>query len=249
MSARVRLRYGSEPGRRVAYFISCEHGGNRIPPRYRPLFAAHGALLSTHRAYDPGALDMARALARGLDAPMAACEVSRLLIELNRSPGHPQLYSSIMRDAPPQLRREVSARYYEPYRAKVETTIAALIARPAQVIHISSHTFTPRLGNVVRRADIGLLYDPARAGEVELCRRWKAALQTRLVHWTVRRNYPYRGISDGLTSYLRRRFSAGAYVGIELEINQRHVVSEREAWSRTRAAVVAALRDVSSTFR
>jgi predicted N-formylglutamate amidohydrolase len=244
MSPRARLRYGSDPGRRIAFVISCEHGGNRIPARYRRLFAAHRNLLSTHRAYDPGALDMARSLARGLDAPMIASEVSRLLIELNRSPGHPQLYSSIMRDATPELRREVSARYYRPYREKVEKTIAAMIARAARVIHVSSHTFTPRLGNVVRRADVGLLYDPARAGELELCRRWKAALQARLGNSTVRRNYPYRGTSDGLTTYLRRRFAADVYVGIELEINQARVFEEREAWSGTRAAVVAALREV-----
>ena len=38
----------------------------------------------------------------------------------------------------------------------------------------------------------------------------------------MRRNYPYAGKGDGLTSYLRRRFPPGAYVGIELEVNQRH---------------------------
>ncbi len=244
MTSRMRLRYRSEPDRRVAFLISCEHGGNRIPARYRRLFLKHRDLLSSHRAYDPGALDMARSLARGLDAPIIACDISRLLVELNRSPGHPQLYSSIMRNALPELRREASARYYEPYREEVEMTIAAMIARRAQVIHISSHTFTPRLGNVVRRAAVGLLYDPSRADELALCRRWQVALQLRLAGAMVRRNYPYRGTSDGLTTYLRSRFAANAYAGIELEVNQRCFFAGPKTWLLTRSAVVAALRDI-----
>ena len=36
--------------------ISCEHGGNRIPARYREWFTRHRALLASHRGFDPGAL-------------------------------------------------------------------------------------------------------------------------------------------------------------------------------------------------
>ena len=45
---------------RDCYLITCEHGGNRIPPRYRDLFAGCEALLQSHRGYDPGALTLAR---------------------------------------------------------------------------------------------------------------------------------------------------------------------------------------------
>jgi hypothetical protein len=37
----------------------------------------------------------------------------------------------------------------------------------------------------------------------------------------VRRNYPYRGNADGLTTALRRVHGADRYVGIEVELNQR----------------------------
>jgi predicted N-formylglutamate amidohydrolase len=53
-----------------ALVITCEHGGNRIPEPYRELFHAHQALLDTHRGYDPGALIMARALAKAFSAPL-----------------------------------------------------------------------------------------------------------------------------------------------------------------------------------
>ncbi len=89
------------------------------------------------------------------------------------------------------------------------------------MIHISSHSFTPELNGKVRRADVGLLYDPGRRGEAELCARWKAVARgNRAPELRVRRNYPYAGKGDGLTSHLRRRFPRGAYVGIELEVNQ-----------------------------
>ena len=39
----------------------------------------------------------------------------------------------------------------------------------------------------------------------------------------VRYNYPYRGDSDGLTTWLRKKHPAARYLGIEIEINQRLV--------------------------
>ena len=36
----------------------------------------------------------------------------------------------------------------------------------------------------------------------------------------VRRNYPYLGKGDGLTTWLRRRFFSSEYAGVEIELNQ-----------------------------
>jgi hypothetical protein len=41
----------------------------------------------------------------------------------------------------------------------------------------------------------------------------------------VRYNYPYRGNTDGLGTWLRNRHPASRYLGIEIEINQRLVVT------------------------
>jgi predicted N-formylglutamate amidohydrolase len=224
------------------FLITCEHGGNRIPLRYRTLFAGFEALLQTHRGYDAGALALAEDLAKALAAPLFAVTTSRLLIDLNRSIGHPRLYSEATREAPARVRREVLERYYRPHRNKVEADIAAAVARGGRVIHIASHSFTPAVDGMVRNADIGLLYDPARRGEAELCRRWQARLRTSAPELKVRRNYPYAGKSDGFTTYLRRRFPAAAYVGIELEINQKHVFNGRRQWRALRGQVIEALR-------
>jgi predicted N-formylglutamate amidohydrolase len=223
------------------FLITCEHGGNRIPSRYRHLFAGSEALLQTHRGYDAGALALARGLARALAAPLFVSTTSRLLVDLNRSIGHPRLYSEATRDAPATVRSKILESYYLPYRNKVEADIAEAIARGSRVIHVASHSFTPELDGAVRNADIGLLYDPARPGEVELCRRWQAQLRALAPELKVRRNYPYAGKSDGLTVYLRRRFPAEAYVGIELEINQKHVFNDGRHWRAFRGWVIEAL--------
>jgi hypothetical protein len=41
----------------------------------------------------------------------------------------------------------------------------------------------------------------------------------------LRRNYPYRGVSDSLVTHLRRHYGSRGYVGMELEVNQKHVGS------------------------
>lgn len=224
------------------FLITCEHGGNRIPPRYRALFAGLEALLQSHRGFDPGARILARELSRALAAPLYVSTTSRLLIDLNRSIGHPALYSEATRNQPAALRRDILKRYYLRYRNRVEAHIAAAVADGRRVVHLSSHSFTPELDGTLRTADIGLLYDPARPGEAELCRRWQARIKAEAPRWRVRRNYPYRGSSDGFTAYLRRRFAADAYLGIELEINHRHVLAGGPHWRSLRRDVIASLR-------
>ena len=221
--------------------ITCEHGGKRIPPPYRHLFHEHRTLLDSHRGYDPGALALARDLATRLAAPLVVANVSRLLIDLNRSVGHPRLYSEATRPAPADVRQQILEHYYRPYRSEAERLVGDAVAEGSRVIHFSCHSFTPELDGKVRDADIGLLYDPARAGEMELCERLKAALKARVPELKVRRNYPYAGKGDGLTAYFRMRFAPGAYVGIEIEVNQKHVFRAGRHWRRVREALVESL--------
>jgi predicted N-formylglutamate amidohydrolase len=228
--------------RPVAFVVTCEHGGNRIPREYAPLFRGHRRLLQSHRGYDPGALATARELARALGAVLVTSTVSRLLVELNRSPNHRRIYSTVMREAEPEIRADVYRRFYQPYRTRVEAAVRAAVKRGRRVVHVSSHSFTPVLNGVVRDADVAFLYDPARAPERRLCREWQRALQALARRWRVRRNYPYRGSSDGLTRYLRERFTPAEYVGIELEINQKHLRGADRAAGALRANVLAALR-------
>lgn len=233
----------------VRFLITCEHGGKRIPPRFRSLFSGHEQLLASHRGYDAGALAMAKLLAKTLAAPLLVSTTSRLLVDLNRSIRHPQLHFTTVRQASAATRSDIVQHYYLPYRNQAETAIATAIAQGSMVIHISSHSFTPELNGNVRQADIGLLYDPARLAEATLCACWQAAFKSRLPLLRVRKNYPYTGKSDGLTSYLRRRFAAESYAGIELEINQKHVLHHKRQWPGLQHDVISTLLEALETGR
>ena len=221
--------------------ISCEHGGRRIPPRYRSLFERQQALLDSHRGWDLGALVLAKEMALAFGAPLFASTTSRLLIDLNRSIGHPDLYSQATRDLPRARRAEIVARYYRPHRERIEVDVRDAIGRGERVVHIASHSFTPELNGTVRDADIGLLYNPARTGELTLALYWLHALTALRGDLRVRRNYPYAGKADGLTAFLRRTYSPAEYVGIELEVNQKHVLRGGSTWKRLRIDLISAL--------
>jgi len=223
------------------FLVTCEHGGNHIPAPYVEFFEGWDTILSSHRGYDPGALTLARELAKTLQAQLIASTVSRLLVELNRSPHHPHLFSQAVCRQPESLKQDILARYYIPYRSQAEEEVAQIKGHGQRIVHISSHSFTPNLNGTVRNADIGLLYDPSRKTELNLCRRWQQELMKQIPNIRVRRNYPYSGKSDGLCSYLRKRFSEKHYLGIELEVNQRYVAQGGEEWHRLRKGVISSL--------
>jgi predicted N-formylglutamate amidohydrolase len=217
----------------VELIVSCEHGGNRLPAPYRALFPPR--MLESHRGYDPGALALARDFAGAYGAELAYSTVSRLLVELNRSMGHPQLFSPVV---PAEARSDLLERYYRPYRARVEASVARALRRGKRVVHLSCHSFTPRLCGVRRRADVGLLFDPRHPTEAELCTIWHRRLRAMDAGLQVRRNYPYRGWSDGLTTHLRRRFGTPSYLGIALEVNQKYPRANGAKWRALRRTLV-----------
>ncbi|MBN1238898.1 MAG: N-formylglutamate amidohydrolase, partial [Gammaproteobacteria bacterium] len=124
----------------------------------------------------------------------------------------------------PADKQRVLDQYYVPYRTAVEEALRAALAEGDAVLHVASHSFTPVLDGTTRDADVGLLFDPARPAEAAWAGRWRRSLARFLPGWKIRRNYPYRGTADGLTTSLRRLFPDPRYAGIELEINQRRAL-------------------------
>jgi len=221
--------------------LTCEHAGNVVPARYRPLFVGHRHLLPTHRGWDPGALLLAREMAERFHAPLYFDETTRLLADLNRSVGNPELHSEATRHLSLRERREILDAHYHPHRRRVDSAMADAVATGDRVVYIASHSFTPELNGHVRTADIGLLYDPGRPGEVEFATAWIDALRRADARLRLRRNYPYRGKSDGVTQVMRRRYPPERYVGIELEVNQRYVEQGGRAWPKIRRTLVDTL--------
>jgi predicted N-formylglutamate amidohydrolase len=232
--------------REAVLVISCEHAGNRVPPRYRAQFRGQSAILKSHRGWDPGALDLARAIAIACNAPLLANTTSRLVVECNRSLGHPQLFSEFTRDLDPAEQFRLLAMFYHPHRRSVELAMRRAMRRRGRVVHIGVHSFTPVLNGKRRRADIGLLFDPKRRFERDVVEGLTRELGARAPKLNVRRNYPYRGWTDGLTTTLRGRFPAASYAGIELEVNQ-GLLRNPVAWKHVRQVLADAVRRARET--
>ena len=217
--------------------LSCEHGGNRLPPAFRRFFSR--TFLNTHRGWDPGALELARDIAAATRAPLYFSTISRLLVELNRPLGHPQVLSLSL---PDKTREALLRRYYLPYWDAVEAEVAKGLKQGRRVLHLSVHSFTPRFRGVKRAVDVGLLFDPRRAPEARLCRRWEKALSALSPRLRVRSNDPYRGTGPSLVQSLREILPATRYVGIQIEVSQRFPRGDAARWRALRRILVAGFR-------
>lgn len=200
--------------------LSCEHACRRVPREHAALFRGAQAVLASHRGWDPGALDLGRRMAKRTGCKLHACTWTRLLVEPNRSPHNPRIWSSFTRALPRATRERILERYWRPHRTQVEAAFDRAARGNAVVLHIAVHSFTPVLDGERRNADIGLLFDPSRKRERAFARRWKALLGELAPDLRVRFNYPYLGTADGLTTSQRKRFPDARYAGIELEFNQ-----------------------------
>jgi len=230
------------PGRRgrgLPVVISCEHGGHGVPKEYRHLFRGAEKLLESHRGWDPGALEIAEALAFELGAPLFAARTTRLLVDLNRSPGHPARFGERVRGLPADTLLQIDRAHYRPYRELVRAAVNRLGRRDRAVLHLSVHSFTPVLCGERRTADIGILYDPSHRSERAASEAVLSELRGSAPYLRVRRNYPYRGRADSLVAALRRE-EAVPYVGLEIEVNQR-LVRRSGVFARVRRDLVDAI--------
>lgn len=198
--------------------LSCEHGGNKIPEKFKYLFKNNEDVLETHRGLDLGALDVFKHLKPLAEASFFS-KTSRLLIELNRSLHHKNLFSEFSKSLSKEEKKEV-IKEYTSYRNSVENTIQELMNQKETVVHLSVHSFTPVLNSVERNCDIGLLFDSRKTKEKAFCKLLKSELISEEPTLNVRYNYPYLGKADGFTTYLRKQFPEN-YLGIEVEINQK----------------------------
>ncbi|MCL4220871.1 MAG: N-formylglutamate amidohydrolase [Phycisphaerales bacterium] len=213
-------------GTSPAVLISCEHAGNDVPDEYEELFAHARDELKSHRGYDPGALEVALRLSGLLSAPFFHTRITRLLVEPNRSLGHPDLFSRFTRLLPDDEKQRILATYYHPHRASVCQQVEMWTTRGRPVVHVGVHSFTDDWPGQDRDFEIGLLFDPARIWEAEVCTHWAEVLGAIWPEVRVRANEPYLGVDDGLTTALRDRFPGIAYAGIEVELRQGFLLSE-----------------------
>lgn len=181
--------------------IVCEHASRHIPAGLGDLGLSSDALAS-HIAWDPGALGVATALSRLMDAPLLAARTSRLVYDLNRPPEAPGAMParSEIYDIPGNADLDADARaariaaVHAPWHAALGAMIAA---RPRPPAIITVHSFTPVYHGAPRATEIGVLHDD----DTRLADALIDALGAQ-GGYLIARNDPY-GPEDGVTHTLR----------------------------------------------
>lgn len=204
----------------LRFIISCEHASNAIPDEWAHLFMGSDEVLKSHRGWDPGALPIAKKLAKILNVHEVVYPFGRLLIEPNRSMHHPKLFSEFTKNLRRSDKQKLIDEYWTPHRNEIVERINR-VPSDKTTLHFSVHTFTPVFDGQVRDVEIGLLYDPEREREKSFCNALRKSLKTQFPHFKIRMNQPYKGSADGLTTSLRKQFATEEYMGIELEVNQK----------------------------
>lgn len=202
-----------------AWVLVCEHAGNWLPPEFGDLGLAPD-LLTSHIAWDPGALAVARAMSRILDAPLVAQRTSRLVYDCNRPPeaeGAMPEVSEVHRvpgnaGLSPAQRDARTQAVYVPFRDAVAACIDRQCQAAGDVAVVTVHSFTPVYKGVRRDVEVGILHDTdIRLADAMLA---AAAADTGLV---VRRNEPY-GPADGVTHTLRTHALPRGLANVMIEV-------------------------------
>jgi predicted N-formylglutamate amidohydrolase len=157
------------PGRLDAgLLVVCDHAGRATPARLKRLGLADEAL-ERHIAYDIGAAELSRNLARRLNATLIEQTYSRLVIDCNRGPGRADLIpetsdGTIVPGNAGLDEAQIQARIdaiHTPYHAAIAAEIDRAVAAGAAPALILIHSFTPIMGGFQRPWQVGVLHQGA----------------------------------------------------------------------------------------
>jgi predicted N-formylglutamate amidohydrolase len=220
-----------------------DHASNRIPARWHDLGLSEAAR-SAHIAWDPGALPVARAMSRILDAPVVAGTVSRLVLDLNRPLGSATMMPATSETTPIPGNRDLDeaerglrvATIWEPYHRAVDEVVRGQVARCGDgVAVVAVHTFTPVYRGVARTLHAGILFDRDTRLGLGVLERLSA--DPTLV---CRANEPYSP-ADEVYFTLSRHAEARGLANVMIEIRNDLLAREgdQEAWAERLADAIA----------
>lgn len=201
------------------YVFVCEHASNRLPARLGNLGLDEDALMS-HIAWDPGALAVARIMAKNLNSVLVHQRFSRLVYDCNRPPEArdamptvSEIYSIPGNENLSQADRDLRTNaLYIPFRKQVADVLAERRSRGQPSILVTIHSFTPVYKGKHRAIEIGLLHDDDnRLAD----RMLQVAMNSGL--YVVQRNEPY-GPKDGVTHTLKEHGLANALLNVMIEV-------------------------------
>jgi predicted N-formylglutamate amidohydrolase len=208
--------------------LSCEHASWTLPPGID--LGVPSDTLRSQAGWDHGAFEIATRLSEVVGLPVHAGAFSRMFVDLNRDPDHPDVVPRVSYGAAVPGNAALTAgdraariaAFHAPYWDAVGRDVAARLRDRGQVLHFSSHSFDPELDPQQRTFEVGVLYDPTHAFEAELAER--LLFQLRGAGLDVRANQPYHGSGPAICTSFRRQLGA-RYAGIQFETS--HAVTHR----------------------
>lgn len=183
--------------------LVCEHAANDFPMAFGTL-GLPVADRKAHIAWDPGALSLALALSRHLDAVLVSGRVSRLIYDLNRAPDQPTAMParSELFDVPGNAAISADARamradaIYTPFHNDLHGLLVERMARGQSPVIVTIHSFTPVYFGKLRAVEFGVIHDADPRFAIAIRDAASSLpLQTEL-------NAPYSA-ADGVTHTLR----------------------------------------------
>ncbi len=180
---------------RASLLLVCDHASRAVPRAMQALGLDESALVR-HIAWDIGAEELTRSLAKRFDAPAVIAGYSRLLIDNNRSLQDP---TSIVtrsdgvvipanRDLGASDRERRVRSFFEPYHAAVHERLEDFRRRALVPAFLSIHSFTPVMNDRPRPWQVGVLWDRDPRIAVPLLARLQASGEV-----SVGDNLPYSG--------------------------------------------------------
>ncbi len=208
------------------FVIVCEHASHLIPARWGDLGLTEEQKRA-HIAWDPGALGVARGLARRLHSVLIHAPVSRLIYDCNRAPDLPGAMpaKSEIHDIPgnanitAQERLERTEAVYLPWINGLQALIARRIALGLRPVVVTVHSFTPVYFGKKRLVEFGIIHDTDRGLSVAVL----TAAQ-KLTRLNTQLNAPYSA-TDGVTHSLRLHATPYGLPNVMLEIRNDLIAS------------------------
>lgn len=156
----------ANPGGDSDILLVCEHASNRIPAALGKL-GLEPDVLQSHIAWDPGAFEVARAMAEILDATLISQNFSRLVFDCNRAPGAHDAMPAVSEvyEVPgnrrlsdlEQQRRIIEI--YTPFHETIADTIEQRTHAGRHPVFVTIHSFTPVYHGAMREVELGILHD------------------------------------------------------------------------------------------
>ncbi|MFQ5623080.1 MAG: N-formylglutamate amidohydrolase [Paracoccaceae bacterium] len=225
--------------------LVCEHASRAIPAEFNGL-GLQESVRSSHIAWDPGALGVARALSEKLDAPLVHQLVSRLVYDCNRPPHSPDAVPEISevfeipgnRGLSAAARQDRVDRFYLPFRRCLATLLEQRGKRARRPVIVTVHSFTPVFFGKIRTVGIGILHDSDRRFADGVLAGLKPSKDIEIAE-----NQPY-GPENGVTHTLVEHGISRGLLNVMIEMRNdliSGIVEQRRMADRLSAAIIFAL--------